>query len=197
MHLTLGGYLGGSSVAARRPTANLAAGGPDVRGRLGAMTENLDGATDPVGAAEQADVPEQAEQLSQEQPYDSLVDRGVEDVLDEGFSPPEQWSSAERYGNTPEEQREGESLEERLRQEVPDDQHVFEQDREAVLSVSADDDFLDDGEVGDARAGRLVDPDQGIGIDEERGLVGDDVGIDGAGASAEEAAVHIVDDGAV
>jgi len=160
------------------------------------MTETP-GTTDPMDAAEQADIPEQSEQLSQEQPYDSLVDRGVEDVLDEGFSPPEQWSSAERFGNTLEEQREGESLEERLRQEVPEEQPVFGEDPEAALSVAAEDDVLDDGEVGDERAGRLVDLDQGIGPDEEKDLVGDEVGIDGAGASAEEAAVHIVDDDTV
>jgi len=42
----------------------------------------------------------------------------------------------------------------------------------------------------------LVAPDEGAHEDEEKDLVGDDVGIDGAGASAEEAAMHIVDDDA-
>ena len=60
--------------------------------------------------------------------------------------------------------------------------------------AEVDDEDLDDGEVGDGRAGRLVDPDQGIGEDTEKDLVGDDIGIDGAAASAEEAAVHIVED---
>ncbi len=55
-------------------------------------------------------------------------------------------------------------------------------------------DFIDDGEVGGERAGRLVDPNQGIGPDVEKDLIGDDVGIDGAAASAEEAAMHIVPD---
>ena len=50
------------------------------------------------------------------------------------------------------------------------------------------------GEVGTERAGRLVDEDQGLGEDMEKDLIGEDVGIDGAGSSAEEAAVHIVDD---
>ena len=57
-----------------------------------------------------------------------------------------------------------------------------------------DDEDLDDDQVGDRRAGRLVDPDEGLGEDTEADLVADDVGIDGAAASAEEAAVHIVDD---
>jgi uncharacterized protein DUF5709 len=128
------------------------------------------------------DVQEQSEQLSQGQPYDTLDDRGVEDVLDEGFSPPEKWSPAQRFGNTAEEMREGETLEQRLDQEEPD--------VEPDLAVDA----LDDGEVGDRRAGRLVDPDEGIGLDDEKEMIGYDVGIDGAGAGAEEAAIHIVDE---
>lgn len=131
---------------------------------------------------ENVNEPEQSEQLSQGQPYDTLEDRGVADVLDEGFSPPEKWSPAQKFGNTAAEMREGESLDQRLEQEEPD----IEPDLEG--------DLLDDGEVGDRRAGRLVDPDEGIGLDLEKDLVGYDVGIDGAGAGAEEAAVHIIDE---
>ena len=61
-------------------------------------------------------------------------------------------------------------------------------------ATDTDDEELDDGEVGEERAGRLVDPDEGLGEDTEKDLVADDVGIDGAAASAEEAAVHIVPD---
>ena len=39
-----------------------------------------------------------------------------------------------------------------------------------------------------------MDEDEGLGPDEEKDMIGEDVGIDGAGASAEEAAVHIVED---
>ena len=42
------------------------------------------------------------------------------------------------------------------------------------------------------RAGRLVDPNEGIGLDEDKDLIGEDVGVDGGAASAEEAAMHIV-----
>jgi hypothetical protein len=42
------------------------------------------------------------------------------DPLEEGMDPPERWSEADRYGMTPFEQRQGEPLEERVRQEVPD-----------------------------------------------------------------------------
>jgi hypothetical protein len=46
----------------------------------------------------------------------------------------------------------------------------------------------------DPRAGRLVEPDEGLESDTEKDLIAHDAGISGAGASAEEAAVHIVDD---
>ncbi len=128
------------------------------------------------------DVPEQSEQLDQIQPEDSLLDRGTDDVLDEGYSPPERYSAAESFGNTAQEQLEGETLDQRLAQEEPE------------LEVDLDDDYVDDGEVGSVRAGRLVDPDEGIGEDVDSEMIGSDVGIDGAGASAEEAAVHVVSD---
>ena len=43
----------------------------------------------------------------------------------------------------------------------------------------------------DERTGRLVQPDQGLGEDTDKQELAMDVGIDGAGASAEEAAMHI------
>jgi Family of unknown function (DUF5709) len=117
---------------------------------------------------------------------DSLVsDRGLAEPLDEGYSPPEKWSVAEGFGNTPLEEEIGETLDQRIAQEEP------EPDPYEVAATETED---VDGEVGNERAGRLVDENQGIGPDEEKDMVGDDVGIDGAGASAEEAAVHIIDD---
>ena len=122
-----------------------------------------------------------SEQLDQDQlqPADNLDDRGVDDFLDEGYSPPERPSHLTRYGD------ERESLDERLAEEEPE-----------VWDRPESGDNLNDGEVGDQRAGRLVDPNGGIGEDTEKDLVGQDVGFDGAGASAEEAAVHIVPDDA-
>lgn len=115
---------------------------------------------------------------------DDLGDDDVDDELDRGYSPPEKYSAGQGYGNTPWEEEHRETIDQRIGQEEPDADPYAEED----------DDFLDDGEVGDQRAGRLVDLDEGLGEDEEKDLVGDDVGIDGAGASAEEAAVHIVED---
>lgn len=45
----------------------------------------------------------------------------------------------------------------------------------------------------DPRAGRLVEPDEGLESDTEKDMIAYDAGIAGAGASAEEAAVHVVD----
>ncbi len=115
------------------------------------------------------------------QPEDTLIDRGVDDVLDEGYAAPERWSPGEGYGNTVDEQRTGETLDQRLAQEVPDDD-----DTTWYENVG--------GEVGDTRAGRLISPDEGAHEDEEKDMVAGDVGIDGAGASAEEAAVHVIDE---
>ena len=127
---------------------------------------------------------EQSENLDQRQPEDTLVDRGVDDVLDEGYSPPEDWGPGEGFGSTAAETEQGENLDQRIKQEVPDvDPYA---DEEASAPV--------DPEVGDERSGRLVDPDGGNGEDTEKDLVGDDVGIDGAAASAEEAAVHTIPD---
>lgn len=116
---------------------------------------------------------------------DDLGDGDVDDELDRGYSPPESYSAGQGYGNTPWEEEHRETIDQRLGQEVPDDDPYAD---------TEDEDVLDDGEVGTARAGRLVSPDEGLGEDTEKDLVGDDVGIDGAAASAEEAAMHIVED---
>jgi hypothetical protein len=121
---------------------------------------------------------------------DSLVDdRGLPEPLDEGYSPPEKWSAAQGFGNTPLEEQMGETLDQRLQQEIPepDPYELAEQE------VDPDEEDVDD-EVGDARAGRLVEPDEGVHVDQEKDLVAEDVGIDGAAASAEEAAVHVIPD---
>ncbi len=111
-------------------------------------------------------------------------DRGLTEPLDEGYSPPERWSVGQGYGNTPLEEELGETLDQRIAQEEPEPDPYAEEDTED----------LDDGEVGDVRAGRLVAPDEGAGEDVDSEMFADDAGIDGAGASAEEAAMHVVDD---
>jgi len=135
---------------------------------------------------------------TQLQPEDTLDWHGVEDILDEGYSPPEKPRGVTAFGTTVSEQHQGESLEQRLQQEEPDPSAAFddplaEDADEDPDAVREEDEFLDDSEVGDRRSGRLVGPDEGAHEDEESDLVAGDVGIDGAGASAEEAAMHVVD----
>ena len=120
---------------------------------------------------------------------EDLGDGDVEDELDRGYSPPERYSAGQGYGNTPWEEAHRETIDQRIGQEEPETDPYAE-----AADADPDDESVDDGEVGTARAGRLVDPDQGLGEDVEKDLVGEDVGIDGAAASAEEAAVHVVED---
>jgi hypothetical protein len=120
---------------------------------------------------------------------DDLGDPEVADELDRGYSPPEKYSAGQGYGNTPWEEEHREGIDQRIAQEEPDVDPYAETD-----DAQFDDVSLADGEVGDVRAGRLVDVDQGLGEDQEKDLVGDDVGIDDGAASAEEAAMHVVED---
>jgi len=130
---------------------------------------------------------------NQLQPEDTLIDRGVDDVLDEGYSPPEQPYRHGSIGSTPE------SLEQLLAEEEPDPaarlSDPFDKDeRQRSDEAERETEFPQHDEVGRARAGRLVAPDRAFGADVEADLVADDAGINGGAASAEEAAVHIIDD---
>jgi hypothetical protein len=112
------------------------------------------------------------DQLTQE---DALIDRGVDDLLDEGYIPPDRWR----------EPRDHESLDELLAEEEPDPAMQLDE-------LDYRDEQAGDDEVGDRRSGRLVASNAGFGEDDEAELLGYDVGIDGGAASAEEAAVHII-----
>jgi hypothetical protein len=131
-------------------------------------------------------MPDGSEQLDQLQPDDSLIDRGVADTLDEGYVAPEKWSPAQNFGNTRAEMRDGETLEQRIAQEEPD----------TIPSAGKwSDEPVEQRQVGNHRAGRLVDADGGYGDpDNEPESIGYEVGISGGAASAEEAAMHIIDD---
>jgi uncharacterized protein DUF5709 len=122
-------------------------------------------------------------------------------VYDTGYSPPEKPLGMTRFGTTNAEEEEGESLDQRLAQEVPDpnlasdlEASPSDDDVDSVDNTRIEDQDLRYSEVGEDRAGRLVDPDEGFGEDVEKDLIGSDVGIDEGAASAEEAAVHIIPD---
>lgn len=116
----------------------------------------------------------------------------------------------EKFGTTHAEAEQGESLDQRLAEEVPDgDGH------DPVDDVVADDPELfgvspeetDDRVLGDAygdpqgsggnggyaeeSVGRVVAPDEGAHTDVDRDAVATDVGRDGGDLSAEEAALHL------
>ncbi len=126
------------------------------------------------------------------QPQDTLDDAGgVTDVLDTGWSPPERPWGVEDWGITEAEESAGESLDGRLARELPD---AVEDEGDGLGDSSDTDGELLDDEVGDVRAGRLVAYDEGGDADTDDELWARDEGIDGAAASAEEAAVHVVQD---
>ncbi|HYY09699.1 MAG TPA: DUF5709 domain-containing protein [Kineosporiaceae bacterium] len=146
-------------------------------------------------------------------PEDQLTEGPMDLTLEQGYSPPERPLGLDKFGTTLAEERQGETLDQRIAQEEPDPNMEVDlvEGEPAVRAGEGgdvpddidlgsgdvpdsvfDDGVIDDGEVGDARAGRLVDPDAGGTGDTEKDLVGYDVGVDGAAASAEEAAMHIV-----
>jgi hypothetical protein len=129
-----------------------------------------------VEGLETQDVPEDEGVL---QPSETLEsDDLAQDPLDTGISPPERHPASERFGVTEAEARQGETLDQRLAQEVPD------QDPRDPAPVDAE------------RAGRLVAADEGAHPVDAAAphQFAREVGRDGGAASAEEAAVHLVPD---
>jgi len=134
---------------------------------------------------------------------DTLAGDIGDDPLDRGVVPPERWSRAIRSGST----AGGESLDELLDEEEPDEDESDLDDELDELEELDDDEDLDDEDVAeedvdglllddgpDPRAGRLVAEDEGAHPAEEADLVARDAGISGGAATAEEAAMHVVRD---
>lgn len=113
-------------------------------------------------------------------PQESLTGDGTLESFDEdqetGYDPPDREPKNTRWGTTLEEEREGEPLDLRLSEEEPD------------ISIEDPDESVE------PRAGRLVAPDEGAHDADEEDVIGYDVGRAGYAASAEEAAVHVVDE---
>lgn len=112
-------------------------------------------------------------QLPQE---DTLVNRGLDDALDEGYSPPERPSRS--LSETPHEQNEPDSLEERENQTNPE-----------VWESTANDPDRPGSKADPDRVGRLVTPED-PGTHHEQDVAADELGISGGAATAEEAAMH-------
>jgi hypothetical protein len=136
---------------------------------------------------------------------DTLDGAPGDDPLDRGVVTPDRWSAGIRFGTTGEEQQTGESLDQALDEEEPDVTADIddEQDEETGPDENAPEQdvgrylLADDP---DPRAGRLVDEDAEVYGEGDNYLVArdedvaQDVGADGGGATAEEAAIHVVDD---
>jgi hypothetical protein len=101
------------------------------------------------------------------------------EVLDREHSPVDRPVAVDDFGTTAEEQLAGESLDGRLAREVPDP------------ALDVDVPYPSEAEgVGDAPAGRLVEPDEGVREDDVKENIAYDVGRDDGLRSAEEAAMH-------
>jgi uncharacterized protein DUF5709 len=127
---------------------------------------------------------------------DTLDGAPGDDPLDRGVVPPEHWSAVMRADSPADGQ---ESLDQLLAEEEPDlalDDDEDDEDSDEDDPDAADEDvdglLLDDGP--DPRAGRLIAPDGGHQVRWQSRLLAHDVGPDGGGATAEEAAMHVVDD---
>jgi len=132
---------------------------------------------------------------------DTLTGVPGDDPLDRGIATPERWSAAMKFGATAAEQLSGASLDQRLAREDPDD--GVDADDERPDGVRWDENATDgdiEGVVADdrpdPRSGRLIRAyDEGAAyLTWETASVARDVGIDGGGASAEEAALHVLPD---
>ena len=110
-------------------------------------------------------------------PIEGLTGADPDEAMQPGYSPPEREPYNLRHIPTAFEQSQGESLDERLAEEEPD--------------VSDAD--LDQADI-EERAGRLVAPDAGAPADFESEAVATDVGTAGFASSAEEAAMHVIDE---
>ena len=134
------------------------------------------------------------------QPEDTLD--GSVDPLDRGYRVPDRLHGSLAFGTTAEEQRQEETIEQRIRQEVPDPDNAYgAPDNESGLdepddmvggddpgAIPAEDDYL--GGEG-ARVGRLVAPDEGTGEDTEAEAVAQEA-MATSWDSPEESAMHYV-----
>ncbi|WP_372515886.1 DUF5709 domain-containing protein [Streptantibioticus silvisoli] len=130
-------------------------------------------------------------------PEDTLDDRGIDPALDEGYSPPEKPLEVDRRGTTVAEQREGESLDQRLAEELPDQPDPRDLAGDGIGDAPGAEGEPVDPQAGEERSGRLIGTDEGVprrpgsGVED---VTATDAGLAGGAASAEEAAVHTVED---
>ncbi|OEJ30446.1 DUF5709 domain-containing protein [Streptomyces subrutilus] len=129
--------------------------------------------------------PQESDESAEAQPdlQNTLDEPDLDDTLDTAFVPLDRPVAVDDRGTTAAEGQSGETLDQRLAREQPE--------------VSAQDENSD--EVGDPmlagpdRAGRLTAVDD-TAPQRHTSVLARDVGIDGGAASAEEAAVHVIEE---
>ena len=131
---------------------------------------------------------------------DTLDGNPGDDPLDRGVAAPDRWSAGVRYALEGEE--DSESLDELLAEEEPDE--TVDDDDESWDENETDGDVarLERDDDPDPRSGRLAateadvygDNDSDVRAVQDGELLATDTGIDGGAASAEESAVHVIDD---
>ena len=129
---------------------------------------------------------------------DTLDGDPGDDPLDRGVVAPDRWSAGTRYALQGEE--DSESLDDLLAEEEPDDSADEDDESWDENAPERDVERYERDNGPDPRAGRLVSPDEDgddvtdTFVDFEKDEVARDRGIDGGGATAEEAAVHVIED---
>jgi hypothetical protein len=129
--------------------------------------------------------------------YDTLDGPPGDDPLDRGVVTPDRWSAAMKFGSSAEEQQDGESLDELLAEEEPDETDDVNDEEPGGVGW---DENATEREIGrmvrdptaDPRSGRLIADDEAPFLPGDPDLVAYDAGIDGGGATAEEAAIHVI-----
>ncbi|MFI1932205.1 DUF5709 domain-containing protein [Streptomyces sp. NPDC020330] len=119
----------------------------------------------------------------------TLGERGLDDHMEEGYSPPERPLGVDKFGTTGAEEHRGESLDQRLAQETAD---VEPPPGDGIGDLAGGEGEPLGVSEREPRAGRLREADDATG--RESDVFAEDVGIDGGAASAEEAAVHVTDE---
>ncbi|MFJ4776030.1 DUF5709 domain-containing protein [Streptomyces sp. NPDC088762] len=118
----------------------------------------------------------------------ALDEPGLDETLDTGYSPPERPLAVNDPATTAAGRHTGETLDQRLAREVPepgpDDVGTWEEFA---------DETGDGPHSGPVRAGRLAPSDE-TAPSRHISVVAHDVGVNGGAASAEEAAMHIVEE---
>ncbi|KIF04816.1 hypothetical protein PL81_16550 [Streptomyces sp. RSD-27] len=145
---------------------------------------------------------------SQPDMENALGEPGLDETLDTGYSPPDRPLAVTGHGTTAEEQHAGETLDQRLAQEQPEPDVTADDaapgsesvpDEDLVGDAGAESEDMtgdphgDASTAGRARAGRMAPAAEPSPV-RHLSVLARDTGINGGAASAEEAAVHVVEE---